>query len=107
MNVLLQYDHAGGRQMDGLTRRRQAERLMFIGLVKQALRLAGAHAATPEQPMPQKVDHAPVIVLPKNPVDLPDTHKPDPVPQPKPPAPPTNWWTLIVSIFRAIFNKGK
>jgi lysozyme family protein len=37
-------------------------------------------------------------------VDLPDIPKPDPVPQPKPPAPPTNWWTLIVSIFRAIFK---
>jgi lysozyme len=56
MNTLLQYDHAGGRVMAGLTRRRQAERLMFTGQVAAALKLAGAHAAQPDGPMPQKID---------------------------------------------------
>lgn len=58
MNTLLQYDHAGGRVMAGLTRRRQAERLMFMGQVSPALKLAGAHAAKPEGPMPQQVERA-------------------------------------------------
>jgi lysozyme len=62
MSTLLMYDHAGGRQMDGLTRRRQAERLMFNGLVQQALRLAGAHAATSTIPMPQAPSRPPVVV---------------------------------------------
>jgi GH24 family phage-related lysozyme (muramidase) len=44
MDILLQYDHAGGRVMAGLTRRRQAERLLFTGQVAQALKPAGAHA---------------------------------------------------------------
>jgi lysozyme len=46
MATLLQYDHAAGKQMDGLTRRRRAEKLMFEGNVEAAMSLAGAHAKT-------------------------------------------------------------
>lgn len=60
MNSLLQYDHAGGKQMAGLTRRRQAERLVFLGQVTQGMKLAGAHmAAAPGGPMPQAPTTAP------------------------------------------------
>jgi GH24 family phage-related lysozyme (muramidase) len=52
MVTLLQYDHASGKQMAGLTRRRRAEILMFNGDIAGALKLAGAHAAT-GQTMPQ------------------------------------------------------
>lgn len=38
-NVLLAYNHAGGKILAGLTRRRQAERLMFLGQVDEALKL--------------------------------------------------------------------
>lgn len=64
MSTLLQYDHAGGRQMAGLTRRRQAERLMFLGQVKQALLLAGAKAPSLENPMPQKPELRPTTSPP-------------------------------------------
>lgn len=64
MATLLQYDHAGGKQMAGLTRRRQAEKLMFEGQVSAALRLAGAHGADPPlDPMPQ-APHAPTTPQP-------------------------------------------
>jgi lysozyme len=43
MNILLQYCHAGGNVLNGLVRRRRAERLMFLGQVDDALVLAGAH----------------------------------------------------------------
>src|SRR5882757_5983731 len=33
MATLLQYNHAGGHELAGLTRRRKAERLMFLGQV--------------------------------------------------------------------------
>jgi GH24 family phage-related lysozyme (muramidase) len=46
MATLLLYDHAGGRELAGLTRRRQAEKLMFEGRVVDALKLAGASAGT-------------------------------------------------------------
>jgi lysozyme len=98
MSTLLQYDHAGGKQMDGLTRRRKAERLMFMGLVSQALRLAGAHGATPEKPMPQNPTRPPVVV-PIPPIDLPDVHPPEP----KPVAKPTGWaafFAFIASFFK-------
>jgi lysozyme len=42
MATLLLYDHAGGRELAGLSRRRQAEKLMFEGRVIDALKLAGA-----------------------------------------------------------------
>jgi lysozyme len=42
METLLQYDHAGGQQLRGLTRRRQAEKMLFEGDVAGALRLAGS-----------------------------------------------------------------
>ena len=45
MATLLQYDHAGGQVLAGLTRRRRAELLMFQGDVQSALVLAGAHAS--------------------------------------------------------------
>ncbi len=48
MDTLLQYNHAGGRVLAGLTRRRNAEKLMFEGKVQESLKLAGAKApATP------------------------------------------------------------
>lgn len=40
MATLLQYNHAGGKVLDGLTRRRKAERLLFLGQVDAALKLA-------------------------------------------------------------------
>jgi GH24 family phage-related lysozyme (muramidase) len=40
MDTLLQYNHAGGHVLSGLTRRRKAERLMFLGQVGLALQLA-------------------------------------------------------------------
>lgn len=40
MSCLLLYNHAGGRVLSGLTRRRKAERLMFLGEVDAALNLA-------------------------------------------------------------------
>ncbi len=46
MATLLQYNHAGGQVLNGLTRRRRAEMLMFNGDVASALLLAGAHAAS-------------------------------------------------------------
>lgn len=46
MATLLQYNHAGGQVLAGLTRRRRAERLMFLGMVDDALVLAGAHRDT-------------------------------------------------------------
>ncbi|WP_429026793.1 glycoside hydrolase family protein [Bradyrhizobium sp. I1.14.4] len=36
MTTLLQYENASGRQMAGLTRRRKAERIMFLGKVEAA-----------------------------------------------------------------------
>lgn len=59
MATLLQYDHAGGKQMAGLTRRRKAERLMYLGRVTEAMSLAGAHATAPSGPMPQAPEKAP------------------------------------------------
>ncbi len=52
MDTLLQYNHAGGKVLNGLTRRRRAERLMFEGRVEEALKLANA-----------KIPSAPVIVI--------------------------------------------
>lgn len=42
MATLLQYNHAGGQVLNGLTRRRRAERLLFLGMIDDALALAGA-----------------------------------------------------------------
>lgn len=67
MSTLLMYDHAGGKQMAGLTRRRQAERLMFNGQVQQALKLAGAHATTTATPMPQAPTRPPAPAKPPEP----------------------------------------
>ena len=58
MATLLRYDRAGGRQVNELKRRRQAERLMFLGDVGQAMFVAGAHMVAPGAPMPRKVDAA-------------------------------------------------
>ncbi len=44
MATLLQYNHADGQVLRGLTRRRQAEKLLFEGKVTEALKLAGAKA---------------------------------------------------------------
>jgi lysozyme len=97
MATLLQYDHAGGRQMAGLTRRRQAEKLMFTGQVAASLKLAGAHAAAPDGPMPQAPTKAPAVILPSTPNPLPpDVPKPDPVPQ-------TPGQSVLVKLIAAIF----
>ena len=72
MSTLLMYDHAGGRRMEGLTRRRQAERLMFTGQVTQALKLAGVHAANLHGSMPQAPTRPPIVCLPNpNPIGVP------------------------------------
>lgn len=92
MSTLLQYDHAGGRQMDGLTRRRQAERLMFSGQVDQALKLAGAHAKAPSGPMPQAPTRPPIVILPTSPVRPPDA-------PPAAPAPAKGFWASVAAIF--------
>lgn len=91
MSTLLMYDHAGGRQMDGLTRRRQAERLMFNGQVQQAMRLAGAHVATVDYPMPQAPGRPPIIVPPP---------PPPPAPSPVLAAKPS----LVASIISAVLS---
>lgn len=102
MSTLLQYDHAGGRQMDGLTRRRQAERLMFTGQAVQAMRLAGAHMATADKPMPQAPTRPPIVVLPP-PATPPDVPKPSP-PSITNPA-KGSIGAFIASIFAAIFKR--
>lgn len=74
METLLAYNHAGGRVLNGLTRRRRAERLLFLGDVSGALKLAGAHveagndvmakAALPApSPQPAPPAAAPVGIL--------------------------------------------
>jgi len=40
MDTLLLYNKAGGKVLAGLTRRRQAERLMYLGQITEALALA-------------------------------------------------------------------
>lgn len=45
MAVLLEYNHAAGQVEAGLTRRRQAERLMYLGDITAAMELAQAHMA--------------------------------------------------------------
>ena len=94
MSTLLMYDHAGGRQMDGLTRRRQAELLLFTGQVSQAMKLAGAKTKTP---MPQAPTRPPIVILPSNPV-----HPPIDVP-PIDTKPASGWaafFAAILSIFK-------
>ncbi len=100
MNTLLQYDHAGGRQMAGLTRRRQAERLMFTGQVEQAMRLAGAHYKMANSPMPQAPTRPPVVILPINPthpIDTPDVHPAE--------AKPVSGWTAFLPLLYALFTR--
>lgn len=81
METLLLYDHCAGRVLDGLIRRRHAEKLMFEGHVDAALALAGAH--DPVAAGMAKAEPAPTTQ--PTPVPLP-TAKPAPV---QPPAPPT------------------
>jgi lysozyme len=97
MNTLLQYDHAGGRQMAGLTRRRQAERLVFMGQVEQGMKLAGAHMKAPGGPMPQAPTKAPIVILPN----------PRPIDAPPSIANPAKGsiGAFIASIFAAIFKR--
>lgn len=109
MSTLLQYDHAAGRQMDGLTRRRQAERLMFLGMVPQALRLAGAHGATPEKPMPQKPTRPPITAGDTKPAPT-DLHEPDNAPNlgPPPVAPSfASAFAKLIAFILSLFHKGK
>jgi lysozyme len=59
MATLLAYNHAGGRVLNGLTRRRTAEKLLFEGDTAAALKLAGAHvidrdAGSPPLPKAEK-----------------------------------------------------
>ncbi len=84
MATLLQYDHAGGRQMAGLTRRRQAERLLFIGQVAQGMRLAGAHSVSPAKP--------PIVILPPGPM-------PPDVPKPEPSVTKPGFWASLKNAF--------
>lgn len=105
MATLLQYDHAGGKQMAGLTRRRQAERLLFTGQVVQGMKLAGAHQAAPGGPMPQAPEKAPAVILP------PATPHPSTAPQSTPSAPSVtnpakgSIGAAIASIFSAMFKR--
>lgn len=79
MEVLLEYDHAGGKVLAGLTRRRQAEKLLFEGKVQTALDKAGSHyhaiqagipTATPAQVPEPKTE-------PEHPAQVEATTKPD------------------------------
>ncbi|MDB5607774.1 MAG: hypothetical protein JWP25_4674 [Bradyrhizobium sp.] len=106
MSTLLQYDHAAGRQMDGLTRRRQAERLMFLGMVPQALRLAGAHGATAEKPMPQKPTRPPITSGDTKPAPT-DLHEKDNEPNLGPPAPQPSFAYAISKVFAYILSLFK
>lgn len=92
MNVLLQYDHAGGKKMAGLTRRREAERFVFLGNVMQGMKLAGAHMSNPGGPMPQAPTRAPALPLPPAPRSITN------------PA-PGSIGAFIASIFKAIFGR--
>lgn len=47
--TLLQYNHAGGRVLAGLTRRRQAEAAMLLGNLARADELAGIHGNTTDE----------------------------------------------------------
>lgn len=67
MATLLMYDHAGGRQMAGLTRRRKAERLMFLGQLEAAMALAGAHISASDGHMPQSPHPSPASSGPPTP----------------------------------------
>lgn len=64
MATLLQYVNGGGKVMNGLVRRRKAERLMFLGQVEAAMALAGAHLVAPDGPMPQAPTPSPTPVQP-------------------------------------------
>ena len=81
--------------MDGLTRRRQAERLMFNGQVVQAMKLAGAHSKRPAAPMPQAPTRPPVV-NPK-PIDVP--------PVPKSEIPKTGIAAFFAFILSIIFKR--
>lgn len=95
MATLLQYDHAGGRQMDGLTRRRQAERLLFIGQVEQGMKLAGAHMKAPGAPMPQAPTKA--VPIPTKPATQAGPSITNPA--------PGSIGAFFASIFNAIFKR--
>lgn len=103
MSTLLQYDHAGGKQMDGLTRRRQAERLMFLGQVPQALRLAGAHGATPERPMPQNPTRPPITSGDSKPAPT-DLHDKDNAPNLGPPVAAPSFASAFARLFAFILS---
>lgn len=84
MDTLLLYVNGGGSKMKGLVRRRKAERLMFLGSVKDAMDAAGARYVA------------------EVPIDMPPVIKPDPKPAPKPvPAPRPS---LIAQIIMAIIG---
>lgn len=48
--VLLLYNHAGGKVLAGLTRRREAEKLLFEGHTTEALAKAGSHYHSVQPP---------------------------------------------------------
>lgn len=86
MLTLLQYDHAGGRELAGLTRRRQAEKLLFEGKVPAALKLAGAHVRASDgktDAMSKAARPAPAPPEPQ-----PKPAPPAAAPPPAPPSPP-------------------
>lgn len=57
MATLLQYNHAGGQVLNGLTRRRKAEKLLFEGHVNEALKVAGAHVGVMPKAAPPPDGH--------------------------------------------------
>ena len=58
-NEFKRWNKAGGKVLRGLTTRREAERLMFIGDVEGALARVGAHTVIPDvEPTPQKEPRA-------------------------------------------------
>lgn len=94
MQTLLLYDHAGGRRMDGLTRRRKAERLMFDGAVLSAMRLAGAHVSSGDTMMPQAPEARPIPAPP-----------PPDIPAPRPQE-PVSWLNALLRAGTALFRRS-
>jgi hypothetical protein len=113
MATLLQYDHAGGKVLSGLTRRRHAEKLLFEGKVLPALDLAGYHGSldqpTPKAqkaPAPQAASEKPISV----PLGSPVVRSPGPPATLGPPTYPqvsSGWVSGLISLLKALFTKPK
>lgn len=111
MVTLLQYDHAGGKVMAGLTRRRKAERLMFLGDVAGSLTLAGAHmAAATVMPQSPQVRPPTALAAKPDPAPVVQTTVTAPMLPPTPisnPAPPQMWLVQLIVAVIAAFTKRK